>query len=82
MQVVKVSHISKADFKYFERSFYEVVNTANNDITFSNLREIANNYKKFNRGIITKCLENILKRMTSQNEDDVYISNIYSKLII
>jgi hypothetical protein len=71
----KVPHLTPNDLKLFEKAFYEVANSATNDISFRNFRDIVNLYKKFSRSIVSTCLEKIMKRMTSQNEDDIFISN-------
>ena len=70
----KVSHLTQIDLKLFEKAFFEFANTSSQDISFRNFRDIVSFYKKFNRSIVSSCLDKIIKRMTSQNEDEIFIS--------
>jgi len=68
-----LTHLSHADFKYFENAFKDYSNAQSKDITFRNLREIIISFKKFGKNIVQTCLEKIIKRLASQNEDEVYV---------
>jgi hypothetical protein len=70
----KVSHLNQGDLKLFEKAFVEIANPSTQDVSFRNFRDIITIYKKFNRNIVITCLDKILKRMTTQNEDDIFIS--------
>jgi hypothetical protein len=71
---VKTSYLNPTEISFFERAFDESMNRNTEEITFRNFREIVNNYKKFNRNLISTQLEKMIKRATSQNEDEVYLS--------
>jgi hypothetical protein len=70
----KKFYFDQSDVLYFKRAFLDMISRSSQDITFKSLREIANLCNKFNKVIISSCLDKIIKRMTSQNEDDIFIS--------